>query len=277
MMIGRIHAIAAVEIRIALRNRWIITAITLMTGFGLILAFAGSAPAGTLGVDRLTITVTSLATLSVYLVPLIALLLSYDAFAGEAERGTLPLLLTYPVARREILAGKFGAQLFVLAAAIVIGFGVTGLAVWVSGGASADSLRHLFRLQWSAIVLGAVFLAVGNCLSAGVRQAGTAASLAIAVWLIAVVMFDVALLGAVVADDGGMFTKTVFPWLLVISPTDAFRLFNLLAVETGDVAGGLASATQNIALPRLAPVISLSAWPLLLFAVAGAVLRRFEP
>jgi Cu-processing system permease protein len=276
-MIGRILAIAAIEIRIALRNRWIITAVALMTGFGLILAFAGSAPAGTLGVDRLTVTVTSLATLSVYLVPLIALLLSYDAFAGESERGTLPLLLTYPVARREILAGKFGAQLAVLAAAIVIGFGVAGLAVWASGGASADSLHHLFRLQWSAIVLGAVFLALGNCLSASVRQSGTAASLAIAVWIIAVVMFDVALLGAVVADDGGMFTRTVFPWLLVISPTDAFRVFNLLAVETGDVAGGLASATQNLALPELAPVISLIAWPLLLFAVAGAVLRRFEP
>jgi Cu-processing system permease protein len=279
-MTGRILAIAAVEIRIALRNRWIVTAIALMTGFGLILAFAGSAPAGTLGVDRLTVTVTSLATLSVYLVPLIALLLSYDAFAGEAERGTLPLLLTYPVARREILAGKFGAQLFVLAAAIIIGFGLTALAVWASGGASADSLRHLFRLQWSAIVLGAVFLALGNCLSASVRQAGTAASLAIAVWLIAVVMFDVALLGAVVADNGGMFTKAVFPWLLVISPTDAFRLFNLLAVEAGALNGagsGLAGATQGLALPDLAPLISLLAWPLALLAVAAAVLRRFEP
>ncbi len=276
-MIGRIYAIAAVEIRIALRNRWITTAVALMTGFGLILAFAGSAPAGTLGVDRLTVTVSSLATLSVYLVPLIALLLSYDAFAGEAERGTLPLLLTYPVARREILAGKFGAQLLVLAAAIIIGFALTAVAVWASGGASAESLRHLFRLVWSAILLGAVFLALGNCLSACVRQAGTAANLAIAVWIIAVVMFDVALLGAVVADDGGMFTKVVFPWLLVISPTDAFRLFNLLAIESGAVPGGIATAAQNLALSPLAPIVSLLAWPLVLLIVAGAVFRRLEP
>ena len=278
-MIARILAIAAIEMRIALRNRWVVTAIALMTGFGLILAFAGSAPAGTLGVDRLTVTVTSLATLSVYLVPLIALLLSYDAFAGESERGTLPLLLTYPVARWQILAGKFGAQLAVLAAAILIGFGVTGLAVWATGGASAESVVHLVRLQWSAIVLGAAFLALGNCLSASVRQAGTAASLAIAVWLLAVVMFDVALLGAVVADDGGLFTKTIFPWLLVISPTDAFRLFNLLAVDGGGLSGGsgLAGATGGFALPALAPVISLVAWPLVLLAAAGAVLRRFEP
>ncbi len=129
-------------------------------------------------------------------------------------------------------------------------------------------------------MLGAVFLAAGNCLSASVRQAGTAASLAIAVWIIAVVMFDVALLGAVVADNGGLFTKAVFPWLLVISPTDAFRLFNLVAIESGALNGagsGLAGATQGLALPPLAPVASLVAWPLLLIAVAAAVLRRSEP
>ena len=42
-------------------------------------------------------TVVSLASLTVFLVPLIALLLAYDAIVGEAERGTLLLLLAYPV------------------------------------------------------------------------------------------------------------------------------------------------------------------------------------
>lgn len=274
-MTGRILAIMASDMRIAIRNRWVLTATLLMTGFGLILAFAGSAPAGTLGVDRLTATISSLATLSVYLVPLIALLLSYDSIAGETERGTLPLLLTYPVARWEVLAAKFGAQLVVLAAAVVVGFGVTAAAVAMTGGVSEQSLIHLSRLTWSAVVLGAAFLAVGNCLSAMVRQPGTAASLAVAVWVIAVVMFDVILLGAVVADDGGTFTKTVFPWLLAISPTDAFRLFNLAALESG--AAGLGLATTTHALPAFAPLLSLLVWPLALLAVTAAIFRRLEP
>jgi len=276
-MISRIAAITATEMRIAIRNRWIVTASALMTGFGLILAFAGSAPSGMLGVDRLTVTVTSLSTLSVYLVPLIALLLSFDAFAGETDRGTLPLLVTYPVERWEILIGKFGAQLVVLALALIIGFGVTAAAVWATDGVSAESLAHLVRLVWTAILLGAGFLAVGNFVSVSVRQPGTAASLAVAVWVIAVVMFDVVLLGAVVADDGGMFTKDIFPWLLVGSPTDAFRLFNVAAIESSVMADGFASTTETFAIPMLAPLVSLVLWPSTILALTALALRRLEP
>lgn len=276
-MIARILAVASNEMRIAGRNRWVLTAVALMTGFGLILAFAGSGAAGTLGIDRLTVTVSSLATLSVYLVPLIALLLSYDSVSGEADRGTLPLLLTYPISRWELLAGKFAAQLLVLLASVVIGFGVTAATVAATGDVTPASFAHLTRLIWSAVLLGAGFLALGNALSACVRQSGTAASLALAVWVIAVVMFDVALLGAVVMDDGGMFTRSVFPWLLVASPTDAFRLFNLLAIDAGAFAGSLAGGARAAVLPNLAPLISLIVWPLLLLVVAVFVFRRREP
>jgi Cu-processing system permease protein len=276
-MIRNIAAIAATEMRIAMRNRWIITATALMTGFGLILAFAGSAPSGMLGVDRLTITITSLSTLSVYLVPLIALLLSFDAFAGETDRGTLQLLVTYPVERWQILVGKFSAQLAVLTLAVVVGFGITTGAVWAADGVAEESLAHLVRLTLTASLLGAGFLAVGNCISASVRQPGTAASLAIAVWVVAVVMFDVILLGAVVADDGGVFTKDIFPWLLVVSPTDAFRLFNLAAIESGVAAEGLAATTENFVVPAMAPLVSLVLWPFAILSLAAYVLRRFEP
>ncbi|WP_413869199.1 ABC transporter permease, partial [Albidovulum sp.] len=95
----RILATARTEFRIALRNRWVAIAVVLMALFALVLSAAGSAPTGDLGVDRLSVTVASLTSLAVYLVPLVALLMSFDAVAGEVERGTLPLLLTYPVAR----------------------------------------------------------------------------------------------------------------------------------------------------------------------------------
>lgn len=37
--------------------------------------------------------------LTVFLLPLLAILLSYDAFVGELEGGMLILMLTYPVTR----------------------------------------------------------------------------------------------------------------------------------------------------------------------------------
>ena len=98
----RILAGAAAELKIALRNRWVAIATAMMALFALVLSAAGSAPTGELGVDKLSVTVASLTSLAVYLVPLVALLMAFDAVAGEVERGTLPLLLTYPVARAEI-------------------------------------------------------------------------------------------------------------------------------------------------------------------------------
>lgn len=269
-------AIAATELRIAVRNRWIVSAVVIMTLFSLILVFAGSAPAGSVGVDPLTVTVSSLATLCVYLVPLVALLLSYDAVSGEIDRGTLPLVLTYPIARWWILAGKFAAQLVVVAAAVVIGTGAAAGAIALSGNDIGPGLVHLLRLQWTAILLGAVFLAVGNLLSAVARQSSTAASLAVGTWIVAVVMIDVALLGAVVADDGGFFTRTVFPWLLALSPTDGFRLFNLVAIEAGLGASTL-SAPSTMEIPAWSPIAAMALWLVAATAAAIVVFRRIEP
>ena len=119
---NRILTIAGTEFRIARRNRWVTVSALMMMIFALVLTAAGSAPSGALAADRLSVVVASLTSLAVYVVPLIALLLSFDAVAGEVERGTLPLLLTYPVSRAEALAGKLLAHLAVLALALLAGW-----------------------------------------------------------------------------------------------------------------------------------------------------------
>ena len=101
----------------------------------------------------------SLASLTIFLVPLIALLLSHDAIAGEAERGTLLLLLAYPVSRTAVILGKFAGQLAILAVATIIGYGVAAVAVgWNLGAASWAAFAAMIG---ASILLGAVFLALG--------------------------------------------------------------------------------------------------------------------
>jgi Cu-processing system permease protein len=89
-------------------------------------------------------------------------------------------------------------------------------------------------------------------------------------------MADVALLGAVIANDGGAFTKSIFPWLLAASPTHGFRLFNLLAVETSTV-GGIVTAPQTLNLPVATPIIALAMWLSGLLALTAFIFRRTEP
>ena len=94
-----IWIITGKEVRDSLRNRWVLAATLLLAALALSLGFLGSSPTGSVKADPLTITVVSLSSLSIFLIPLIAMLLAYDAVIGEIERGTMALLLSYPVSR----------------------------------------------------------------------------------------------------------------------------------------------------------------------------------
>lgn len=270
-----ILAISVAEFRIAFRNRWVAIAIAMMALFSLVLAGAGSAPTGTLGADRLSVTVASLTSLAVYLVPLVALLMSFDAIAGEFERGTLSLMLTYPLGRFEILLGKFIAHLLILSLAVAIGYGLAaGAAIWADPRASAG-LPAMFRLFWTSLLLGAAFVAIGYAISAFARRPGAAAGLVIALWLVMIVLYDLGLLAAVVADDGGRFTTDIFPWLLVGNPADAFRLYNLAASDATAAASGIGAAAHTIA--PLHALASILLWPLLGLGIALLAFRKVTP
>jgi len=274
-----ISTIAATEIRIGLRNRWIILSSLILLVFALILVLIGSAPTGEIKTNAVTVVVASLSTLSVYLVPLIALLLSFDAIAGEIDRGTLQLVLASSVSRGTVLLGKFIGHVTVLSIAVIIGYGIAGLvAFYAGGGGDWSALVDVARLIVSSIVLGATFIAIGYIASASVRQTGTAAALAVAIWLFAVVLYDLALLGGLLASQDGVFARTLFPWLLVLNPADAFRLYNMNAIDAAamgsNLGGGMGSATP---LSGLAVMISPVAWAMLALGLSTVVMHRIRP
>lgn len=271
----RILASASAEFRIALRNRWVTIAVVMMGLFSLVLSAAGSAPTGILGADKLSVTVASLTSLAVYLVPLLALLMSFDAIAGEVERGTLPLVLTYPVSRAELLAGKFLAHLGILALAVAVGYAIAAAAALVIDPRAASGLAALWRLFWTSLLLGATFLGTGYAISAYSRRPGAAAGLVIGLWLVLIVLYDLGLLAAIVANGDGFFSTRVFPWLLVGNPADAFRLYNLSASQATAAASGVAGAANTI--PEIQALVSIALWPLLAFLLALMAFRRVTP
>ena len=272
---NRILAVSGTESRIALRNRWVAIAVAMMALFSAVLTAAGSAPTGVLGADRLSVSVASLTSLAVYLVPLVALLMSFDAVAGEVERGTLPLALTYPLSRAEILLGKFIAHVTIMALAVAVGYGIAAGAAIRADGSAAAGLPALLRLFWTSLLLGATFIGIGYALSAIARRPGAAAGLAIGLWLVMIVLYDLGLLAAVVADDGGRFTTEVFPWLLVGNPADAFRLYNLAASEATAAAAGIGAAARTI--PQWQPLASILLWPVLALGLAILAFRKVTP
>lgn len=120
-----------------------------------------------------------------FLVPLIAIALSFDSINGEFNQRTLSRVLSQPIYRDALLLGKFLAGLFTLAlvlAAIwllVMGAGLLGIGVPPTAEEVGRSLLFLL----ATIAYGAVWLALGTVFSTRFRQPATAALAAIAVWL----------------------------------------------------------------------------------------------
>lgn len=269
--------IAAGEVRSALRNRWVLSATLVLGALALSLALLGSAPTGTVGVAPLDVIVVSLTSLTIFLVPLIALLLSHDAVVGEGERGTLLLLLSYPVARWQVIAGKFVGHVLVVAIAVTLGYGSAGLAIgWVSGGADAESVAGFAAMVGSSILLGAAFLALGYLVSVWVRQRATAVGIAVAIWLLLVLVYDAAVLGMLVADKSRSIPAELVQALLLLNPADAFRLFNLAGLGRVGTFSGMAAVSQQSHVGAGILIAMLMAWVAVPLAAAAAIFSRRE-
>lgn len=270
-----ILTVAWKEFRDGLRNRWVLAITLVFALLALGLAYFGAAASGAVGFTSLATTIVSLASLAVFLIPLIALFLAYDSVVGEDEQGTLLLLLSYPLNRYQLLTGKFLGHGAIMALSTVLGFGTAGVVIAVLSAQSAGT-----ELAWalalfivSASLLGWAFVALAYVLSVLVTEKARAAGLALVLWFLLVLVFDLALLGLLVAT-GGSVGQNVLPWLLLANPTDVFRLINLTGFEAARAYTGLLSIGEQFSAVTLLAVQVL--WVLLPFGLAAWLFGRRE-
>lgn len=270
---NHVLTIAGQEVRAGIRNRWVLAMTLLLAALALSLVLLGSAPTGAVGASPLAVVIVNLASLTIFLVPLVALLLSFDAIVGEAERGTLLLLMAYPIARWQVVAGKFAGHVAILAMATVIGYGAAGVVLWLDAGAEAGAWPAFAVLIGTSILLGAVFAALGCLASVLVRERATAAGLAVGIWLVLVLIYDAALLGVLVADKGTHVTAGLLDVLLLFNPADVYRLINLAGHEAvARIAGMTLSGHSPLVLYG-----ALAAWVVAPLALAVMFFQRRQP
>jgi len=233
-----ILAMARKELRDRLRNRWVLAVALVFAAFSVVIAYAGGAQQGTVGLRSIEFTIASLVSLVIYLVPLIALLLGFDAIVGERERGSLDLLLALPITRAELLLGKYLGLAAALALAMLTGLALVGGVLWRQFGAAG--LYHYGGFVLSALLMGLAFLSLAVALSVIARDRTRASGAAIALWFLFVLVFDLVLLGALVAT-GGRYGGAAFPYLLLLNPADVFRVLNVFSLEDVSSLYGLTS------------------------------------
>ena len=238
MEFSQVATIAGKEFWDRIRNRWVLAVALVFTVFALSIAYFGSAAQGQIGPRSIELTIASLVSLVIYLIPLIALLLGFDAIVGERERGSLDLLLALPITRLELLLGKYLGLAAALTLSTVAGFALVAGVLYQRFGLGA--LYHYAGFVLSSVLLGLAFLSLAVLLSVLARDRTRASGLAIALWFGLVLVFDLLLLGLLVAT-GGQVGGEAFAYLLLLNPADIFRILNVFSLDDAQRLYGLAS------------------------------------
>jgi Cu-processing system permease protein len=270
MELRQVGTVAGKEFWDRIRNRWVLAVALVFTVFALVIAYFGGAQQGTVGFRSIEFTIASLVSLVIYLIPLIALVLGFDAIVGERERGSLDLLLSMPITRFELLLGKYLGLAAALAFSTIAGFGL--VAVVLSAQLDINALFHYFGFMLSSVLLGMAFLSLAVMLSVFAADRTRASGLAIAMWFFFVLVFDLILLGALVVT-GGSYGGDIFPYLLLLNPADVFRILNIFTLEDVRSLYGLATVfPRALAEPWLLGLV-MFAW---IAAPLGLAAWRFR-
>jgi ABC-type transport system involved in multi-copper enzyme maturation permease subunit len=98
----------------------------------------------------------------------LCIVLAYDGIAGEAERGTLRLVLAYPISRLRVLLAKFAAQLTVLVTGFVLG-SLTSIEI-LAVGADIPLTAALFARYFLYGAAVTIYISLFLFLSLGVSS-----------------------------------------------------------------------------------------------------------
>jgi Cu-processing system permease protein len=145
--------------------------------------------------------------------------------------------------------------------------------VLAATGADLSGWQAFLSMIGSSVLLGSTFLALGYLISASVADRGAAGGLAIGIWLLFVLIYDMALLGLLVVDQGKVITTPVLNGLLLLNPTDAYRVLNLTGIGGVSQFTGMAGLSQDAALPAAGLLAALLLWTLVPLGLTTLVLR----
>ena len=271
IQLRQVGTIAGKEFWDRIRSLWVLAIALVFTVFALVIAYFGGAQQGAVGFRSLEFTLASLVSLVIYLVPLIALVLGFDAVVGERERGSLDLLLSMPLTRGELLLGKYLGLAGALSFSTVAGFGA--VAVVLSPHLDLTGLGQYALFMASSVLLGLAFLSLAVLISVLAHDRTRASGLAIALWFTFVLMFDLVLLGALVVSGGSVAARLV-PYALLLNPADVFRVWNIASLHEVGALYGLASVfPPELAHPGLLAGVML-AWCVAPLLIAAWRFRR---
>ena len=110
-------------------------------------------------------------------------------------------------------------------------------------------------------------------LSRRAAEKSSAAGLALGVWFLFVLVFDLALLAVLVISEG-TFSPEALPWLLLLNPADIYRLINLAGFESSSSTVGVMALAGDLPVSSAVLWGCLVAWVVASLALAHWMFAR---
>lgn len=160
-------AVAKKDFQDAIRSRWLLGLTALFILLVSLMAYiVRPAPGQQASANALLDLVNQFFAMT--LIPLIALIIAYNAISGERESGSLKLLLSLPHSRADVVFGKVIGRSAALAVPIIVGFVLPAIILAI-GPFTLDVTTYL---GYTLLVcfLGTVFVAIAVGFSAAVES-----------------------------------------------------------------------------------------------------------
>jgi len=270
-----ICAIAAQEVKLNIRNKWMLTFAVVFGGLSLAVAYFGMVTVGTVGVQNFTRTTASLLNLVLYLMPLEALVMATLSFSGE--KGTTELLFSQPISRGNILAGKLAGFFACMVGTTCIGFGTAGIVIALRAGTEGSTRYAVF--VGLSLLMGLTFLSLGSMIAILANNRNKAIGTALFVWFFFVIFYDLLAIGATFLFKER--TANLFIFLSLFgNPVDLMRVSSLLSLGGATVFGTagamLVRFLGGTIFSSLLLVTALAAWVLVPLFLSARWLSRHD-
>lgn len=227
----QIKTVATREIRLGFRNSWTYSFLILLTIFTIAILLIQTGVSNTDGYTDVT---GAMMNVTLYLLPLITLLLGGISTVTEKEDGNWELLSTYALSTSSFLFGKWIGLSIILLTIITFSFGIAGLITVIFGsGLSISSL--LFFWTFSSI-LALVFLGISIFIGAITNNRWQTLIGAIGVWFLTIIIWPTLLI-SILSFVPYQWIKPILEASTLFNPAELIRIFAMIKLGAGSVFG----------------------------------------
>ncbi|MEK4801325.1 ABC transporter permease [Bacilli bacterium] len=228
----RILTVAKREIKLGFRNSWTYSFMILLSIFTVAILLLQSGVATTQGYTDMTGTVINM---TLYLLPLITLLLGGFSVAVEKEDGQWGLLSTYPISVYTFLWGKWIGLAVILLTMLFFSFGLAGVITIVFG--QELSINTLVFFWLFSTVLALVYLSIALFIGSIAMNRWQSLIGGIAVWFLTIIIWPLLMISTLSHLPSYKLVKPTLQVLTLLNPAEFIRVVSIMRFGAGAAFG----------------------------------------